>query len=186
MTKIKRMALLTVFLLGPLALGAQRARRSAEEKASDVDVSRSATFRVTIAGSPAAIFDYLADPGKIEAWLADQSVLEPQLGGRYHFRWNGKPGVWSGRVTYFIRGNTLGYTWEAPGEEYETNVLIKLTPQGSQTVVELTHSGFTSDAAMDKAIRFWNFYLQNLKSVIEEGVDLREQPRRPARRSRRG
>jgi uncharacterized protein YndB with AHSA1/START domain len=61
--------------------------------------------------------------------------------------------VWSGRYTNFIRGNTLAYTWQAPGDEYETTVLIKLIPQAGGTLLEMTHSGFTSNAALDKAIR---------------------------------
>ena len=63
-----------------------------------------------------------------------------------------------------------------------------LFPQGADTIVELTATGFTSSAALDKAVKYWVFYLQNLKSVIEAGSDVRGQlakpPKRPAGRSR--
>jgi len=113
--------------------------------------------------------------------------MEPQLGGRYHFRWAGTEGVWNGIVTEFIRGNAISLTWQPPGEEYETSVHFRLFPQGAETVVALTHSGFTSSAALEKAISAWVFYLRNLKSVVEEGTDLRGQARRapaPARSRR--
>jgi uncharacterized protein YndB with AHSA1/START domain len=181
--------LVLVWLLtaGVAAAMAQRARRAAPPEASDVEVTRSTTMRISIASDPTSIFDYLVDASKLETWFPDQAVSEAQLGGRYHFHWNDKPGVWSGRYTYFIRGNSLSYTWQAPGDEYETNVQIKLAPQAQGTLLDLTHSGFTTDTAMDKAIKAWEFYLENLKSVIEKGVDLREQTRRTkGRRPSRG
>jgi uncharacterized protein YndB with AHSA1/START domain len=169
---------------------AQRSREAASAQASYVEITRSATLRATIATDPASVFDYLVDSNKLETWFPDQAVSEAQLGGRYHFRWNDSDGVWSGRYTNFIRGNTLAYTWQAPGDEYETSVLIKLIPQAGGTMVELTHSGFTTNAALDKAIKAWEFYLNNLRSVIEDNVDLRAQQRqkqraRPSRSTKR-
>lgn len=160
---------------------AQRARAAAPSQTSYVEVTRSATLRATIASDPASVFDYLVDSNRLETWFPDQAVSEAQLGGRYHFRWNDSDGVWSGRYTNFIRGNTLAYTWQAPGDEYETSVLIKLIPQAGGTLVELTHSGFTSNTALDKAIGAWKFYLDNLRSVIEDNVDLRQQQRQKQR-----
>ena len=171
-------------LLISLPATAQRAQHAVP--ASDVEVTRSATMRIAIASDPATIFDYLVDAQKLESWFPEQAVSEAQLGGRYHFRWNDTNRVWSGRYTNFIRGNTLAYTWQAPGDEYETTVVVRLIPQAGGTLVEMSHNGFTSNAALDKAIKAWLFYLDNLRSVIEQGVDLREQLRKkPARRSRR-
>ncbi len=176
---MKRMALaaLVLILMSGPCLWAQR-KGGAAAPTGDIEVTRAATLRILITADPTKTFDYLSDSKQLEAWFPDQAIFEPQLGGRYHFRWDDKQGVWSGRVTYFIRGNTLAYTWLPPQEEYETNVQFKLTPQGDQTLVELTHSGFSSNTAMDKAVQAWTFYLQNLKSVIETGVDLRQQMRR--------
>lgn len=185
--KMKSSAMLMVLLLAGLPAAAQRARRPAPGENSQIEVTRSATLRVSLSSDPGNIFEYLVDARKLEQWFPDQAVSEAQLGGKYHFRWNNKPGVWSGHFTYFIRGNTLGFTWQPPGEENETNVQFKLTPQGKQTLVELTHSGFVSNAEMDRALKAWVFYLENLKSVIEEGTDLRRETRpKPARRTSRG
>jgi uncharacterized protein YndB with AHSA1/START domain len=158
---------------------AQHAKRAAKgEDMGPVTVTRSATLRVTIASDAVGVFNYLSDSKKLALWFPDQAIMEPQLGGKYHFRWTGTEGVWSGVVTEFIRGNTLGFTWQPPDEPAATNVRIKLSPEGAQTTVELTHSGFSSSEALDKAVKNWTFYLQNLKSVIEQGVDMREQMRR--------
>lgn len=165
----------------PGSLAAQRPRRP--PKAGDtgpVSVTRSATLHVSIASDATGIFEYLADSKKMALWFPDQAIIESQLGGKYHFRWNGTDGVWSGVVTEFIRGNTLGFTWQPPTEPNETNVRFRLFPQGAETVVELTHSGFPSSEALDRAVKAWVFYLQNLKSVIEQGTDMRGELRRRA------
>ncbi|MGD0007988.1 MAG: SRPBCC domain-containing protein [Terriglobia bacterium] len=171
-------ALLLLLLLATGPATAQHTKRAAKgEDTGPVSVTRSAALRVTISSDAVGIFDYLSDSKKLTLWFPDQAIIEPQLGGKYHFRWTGTEGVWSGVVTEFIRGNTLGFTWQPPNEPVVTNVRIKLFPQGAQTVVELSHSGFPSSDALDKAVGTWTLYLQNLKSVIEQGVDMRGQMR---------
>ena len=78
-------------------------------------------------------------------------------------------------MTEFIRGNTIGFTWQPPNEASLTSVRIKLFTQGAETTVELSHSGFPSSEALEKAVTNWEFYLKNLKSVIEQGAELRGQ-----------
>jgi len=174
-----RIRLITLMLLWLLATGfatAQHTKRAAKsEEPSPVSVMRSATLRVTISSDAVSIFNYLSDPRKLESWFPNQAIINPQLGGQYHFRWTGSDDMWSGVVTEFIRGNTLGLTWQPPNEAVVTNVRIKLFPQGGQTAVELSHSGFPTSEALEKAVASWKFYLENLKSVIELGVDKREQ-----------
>jgi uncharacterized protein YndB with AHSA1/START domain len=162
--------------LGSVTTLAQRPRRPAKtESSGPIAVTRAATLRVTIARDTLGIFDYLSDATKLTLWFPDQAIFQPQVGGKYHFRWKNIGGVWSGVVTEFIRGNTLAFTWQPPNEPYETNVRIRLLPQDSGTaIVELTHSGFTSVESLNKAIEAWRFYLQNLKSAIETGSEQRK------------
>ena len=174
--------------LGSIPAVAQRAKRppAPKSKVEDVgtgpvEVKRSATLTVSIASDTVTLFDYLSSTQKLTTWFPDQAVIEPQLGGKYHFKWKDTDGVWSGVVTDYIRGNTLGLTWQPPGED-ETLVRFKLSPQGAQTTLELTHSGFKTRESLDKAVKAWVFYLQNLKSVIEEGTDMRGHPTPPSPR----
>lgn len=179
--KVKCLLLVGLIFLAARLTQGQGQRESTQRQSGFVEVTRSATLRATIAADPATVFDYLVDANKLQTWFPDQAVSEAQLGGRYHFRWEDSDGVWSGRYTNFIRGNTLAYTWQAPGDEYETSVQIRLIPQAGGTLVELTHSGFISNAALDKVIKSWQFYLENLRSVMEDGVDLRPQQRQKLR-----
>ncbi len=176
-------AVVVLLLLGGVLSAAQRTRRPAPRvEESPVSVSRSATFHITIASDTVGIFAYLSEADKLALWFPDQAIIEPRLGGKYHFRFKDEEGVWSGVVTDFIRGNTLGYTWLPPGETAETAVFFKLSPQGGQTLVELTQSGFLLSAEQEKAVTAWTFYLENLKSVIEEGSDLRQARRKATRK----
>ncbi len=164
-----------LILLACAPAWAQRSRGPARPE-SPVQATRSATLRVTVASDAMDVFDFLADSQRLASWFPKQAIFEARFGGKYHFRWESTTEIWSGVVTQFIRGNTLAYTWQEPDEPFETNVQFKLFPQGAECLVELTHSGFTSAAAQEKAIKAWSFYLQNLKSVIEEKTDLRESP----------
>jgi uncharacterized protein YndB with AHSA1/START domain len=64
----------------------------------------------------------------VAQWFPDQAIVEPLLGGKYHFLFKDNEGVWSGVVTEFIPGNTLGFTWQPPTETAETNVQFKPSP----------------------------------------------------------
>jgi uncharacterized protein YndB with AHSA1/START domain len=172
-----------LLLFGSVLTAGQRARRAtAAVRENPVAVSRSATLRIAIASDTVGIFSYLSEAPKLAQWFPDQAIIEPRLGGKYHFRFKDEEGVWSGVVTEFIRGNTLGYTWLPPDEALEKAVHFKLSPQGGQTIIELTVSGFTAGSDLEKGIAEWSFYLENLKSVIEDGSDLRPARRKAARK----
>jgi len=165
-----------IIFLGALSNGAaqQHARRPVKPPdTGPVTVMRSATLQIFVASDAVSVFSYLSDQGKLIAWFADQAILEPQFGGKYHFRWKNQEPV-DGVVTEFMAANTLAFTWKHPTDEAETQVRFKLSPQGGRTLVGLELQGFTSAAALDKAVNSWVFCLQNLKSVIENQVDLRQ------------
>ena len=149
-------------------------RPSAAAESPPLQITFSATLATEIKSDAVGLFERLSNSKKLETWLPDQAVMEPMLGGRYHFRWKNRGGVWSGVVTEFILGNTLGYTWLPPGQPYETFVRFKLFPQASTTRVELFLSGFDSRRELDGALQEWSAHLLNLKSVVEEGTDMRQ------------
>ena len=167
-----------IFLLGAWSNAAaqQHAKRPVKPQPQDtgpVNVMRSATLRILVTSDAVTVFSYLSDQGKLIAWLADQAILEPQFGGKYHFRWKSQEPV-DGVVTEFLAANTMAFTWKHPSDEAETQVRFKLSPQGGRTLIQLEHQGFASAADLDKAVKSWVFHLQNLKSVIENQVDLRQ------------
>lgn len=103
---------LSLFLLVGASAAAQTAKRPAKAEApSPVSVYRAATLRVTIASDTRSVFEYFSDSKKLTLWFPDQAIFDPQIGGKYHFRWKDAAGIWDGVVTEFIRGNTLSFTW---------------------------------------------------------------------------
>jgi uncharacterized protein YndB with AHSA1/START domain len=166
-----------ILLFGALSTGAaqQHARRPVVKPADTgpVTVMRSATLQIFVASDAVSVFSYLSNQGKLTAWLADQAILDPQFGGKYHFRWKNQEPV-DGVVTEYVPANTLAFTWKHPTDEAETQVRFKLSPQGGRTLVELELQGFASAIVLDSAVKSWVFSLQNLKSVIEDQIDLRQ------------
>ena len=167
--------LILILMLGAGGAVAQQHARGLVKPADTgpVSVMRSATLQVYVASDAVSVFGYLSDQAKLTAWLADQAILEPQFGSKFHFRWKGQEPV-DGVVTEFLAANTMAFTWKHPSDEAETQVRFKLSPQGGRTLVELELRGYTSADALDKGVKFWVFNLQNLKSVIENQMDLRQ------------
>ena len=155
-----------IFLLGAWSNVAaqQHARRPGKPPdTGPVSVTRSATMQVFVASDAVSVFSYLSDQGKLTAWFADQAILEPQFGSKFHFRWKNQEPV-DGVVTEFIAANTLALTWKHPKDEAETQVRFKLSPQGRHTLVELEHQGFPSAAVLDKAVDFVNTHARRLRN----------------------
>jgi uncharacterized protein YndB with AHSA1/START domain len=164
-----------IFLLGAWANAAAQQHPKHPIKPPDtgpVTVMRAATLRIPVVSDAVTVFGYLSDQGKLTAWLADQAILEQQFGGKYHFRWKNDEPV-DGVVTEFMAANTLALDWKRPSDAAETQVRFKLSPQGGGTSVQLELQGFTSADALDTAVNSWVLSLKNLKSVIEDQVDLR-------------
>jgi uncharacterized protein YndB with AHSA1/START domain len=172
---IRRLVILVLLSIPAWGSAAQQHPRQSPkaEDTGSVTVMYSATLQNSISSDAVSIFSYLSDQRKLTAWLADQAILEPQFGGKYHFRWKNQEAV-DGVVTELVAANTLALSWKHPTDTAETQVRFKLSPQGGQTAVDMELRGLTSAAALDKVVKFWVFYLQNLKSVIENQVDLRQ------------
>jgi uncharacterized protein YndB with AHSA1/START domain len=181
--KSKLLSLIILLCAASNATAQQRLSRTAKPlDTGPVIVMRSTTLQVPIASDAVSVFSYLTDPAKITTWLADQAILEPKFGGKYHYRWKNQDPV-DGVVTEYIAANTLALTWKHPTDDAETQVKFKLSPQGGETLVELEHRGFASAADLEMAVKLWVFYLENLKSVIENQTDMRT-PVKPAVRTR--
>lgn len=96
----------------------------------------------------ATVWAHLTDPGLRLKWW-DSLELEPGVGGAV--RATGEAGELAGVVDVWVAGHALGFTWNAPGAERGTAVLMTLRSQGYQTGITVTETGF--DALADGAAR---------------------------------
>lgn len=145
------------------------------------------SLRVNIDKESQQIYDCWTSQQGLESWFLREAVFtgpggkqrqknEPvQKGDTYAWRWHGYPD----EVT------ETGTVLEANGKDRFTftfslkcPVTIRIYPEAGEMIVELTESGLPTDDKTRAAhfvgdSRGWIFYLTNLKSVLEGGLDLR-------------
>lgn len=143
------------------------------------------TRRITVDAPTQAIYDAWAVPSQIERWFlrtADYVGIDGkakdrnaavETGDSYLWRWHG----------YLDDVNEKGSIVEANGTDkfaftftQDCLVTVKIKDENNETVVELTQSRIPDDPEHGIYVDCsygWAFYLGNLKSVLEGGIDLR-------------
>jgi uncharacterized protein YndB with AHSA1/START domain len=109
-------------------------------------------------------------------WLVDVAFATPRKGGRLYLGWN--TGYFAaGEYTTAAPGKKVAFTWQGRGEPAATRVQATLKEKGGATTVVLTHSGLGRGKAWAKTAKAiatgWEIGLENLRSVLETGQDLR-------------
>lgn len=152
-------------------------------------------LRVNIRVPLDKVYPAWATPAGLESWFlrkaaitdgagtagtACAAALRPatsfiQKGDRYEFYWHGYPENLSekGIVTSANGSNHFAFTFTK-----DCPVSISLYRECDETIVELVESGMAVDeqTALRQYVgdsKGWIFYLTNLKSVLEGGLDLR-------------
>lgn len=131
------------------------------------------TLRIYIKGTPAQVFAAWTDSKTVSAWFTTKTVIEPRKGGRVYFEW--QLGDTHETILYSISKNkelTFGF---GSGDE---RVTVRIKKRGVGCICELHQYGMkTSPKAkwtMHRGcLQGWTFFLANLKSYLEHGIDLR-------------
>lgn len=143
------------------------------------------TKRITIASDARALYNCWAVPAEIERWfLASAEYRSPDsvirgrtervsAGDLYGWRWHGysNGAAESGKILTANGHNFFSFTFT---EGCFVDVEIK--SELGEKVVELTQRKIAIDEARSVYLACsegWTFYLSNLKSILEGGVDLR-------------
>ena len=136
----------------------------------------SVVCEVRIAARPETIFDFFVDPEKMIQWKGMTADLDPRPGGRYHVDITATD-VAVGEYVVIDPPRRVVFTWgweqssEVPPGS--STVEIVLTPEGSETLVTLTHSDLPSGAG-SKHGEGWDHYLPRLAMAAagnDPGVD---------------
>jgi len=112
----------------------------------------------------------------LREWMCDGAVVDARPGGRLYAWWNS--GYYAaGEFTALEPAQRIACTWHGRGEPGPTAVEIVLAPAGDGVEVTVTHAGFgegeTWAQAQAASREGWAAGLENLKSVLETGLDLR-------------
>lgn len=134
-----------------------------------------------IQADPEQVFAMLTEAGRLREWLCDEARSEPRAGGRFVFRWNSGYEAQGSFVSLEAPEEAI-LVWQGQGEPGPTLVEWEIEQEDEGVEVSLKHVGFGGGSrwrsAWDEAERGWSEALENLQSVLEKGIDLRE-ARRP-------
>lgn len=133
-----------------------------------------------IEATPEAIFQAIINPLDLSSWFCHNAWTDPKVGGDFLVRW--RNGWWArGEYQMVERPWRVALTWKGKDEPGETNLVFKIQTRDRGSLVTATHSGYGADAVWDKAVseaeQSWPLALDNLASVLEKGIDLREASR---------
>jgi uncharacterized protein YndB with AHSA1/START domain len=122
------------------------------------------------------VYQAFTNETALREWLCDAALAHPAKRGRIHLWWTS--GYYAtGEYRRLLADEQVDFTWRGRGEPRETRVSIALRPEGESTVVCLTHNRVGTGrkwAEAAEAIRHgWERGLENLRSVLETGHDLR-------------
>lgn len=127
---------------------------------------------------PGKVFRALTEPKKLVKWFLKSAKIEPVTGSSFTFKWEGGH-TNKGKVLKVSRDRSLVLTWPdvINGKRYPTQASFTLAKKGKGTVLTVKHTGFKDGddwVWLFGAIQSgWAYFLMNLKSVLEQGVDLR-------------
>lgn len=143
------------------------------------------TRKINIKTDLKTVYDAFTKSAEIEKWFLESADFtdekarpvppdhHAQAGYTYHWKWFGYPDTETGRILEANGLDFISFTFEKV-----CTVEVKLSRKNEQVIVELTQKNIPTNDQSKQYIRLgchagWSFYLTNLKSVYEGGVDLR-------------
>lgn len=154
-------------------LKAKRATRAA--------IAGKVTLKRLVQTSPDEAYRAFVAPVMLRDWLANAAQADHRDGGRLYLHW--RNGYYAcGTFTVTESPKKIGCTWLGHNEPGPSKVLVTFAPREGGTLVTLNHSGAGAGrgwkSARDHWEQLWADGLENLQSILETGIDLRE-ARRP-------
>ncbi len=143
------------------------------------------TRRVAVKSTMAQMYNAWASANEIEKWFLSKAIFKDstgqkidcfknvEAGNTYDWNWYLYAETESGKITKANGKDLIEFTFAG-----NCLVEIKLSQLDEYIIVELTQKNIPTDDESKKGIRLgcdtgWSFYLVNLKSVYEGGLDLR-------------
>jgi len=129
-----------------------------------------------IEAPPAQVYEAFTNSTALRGWLCDGALVHPSRGGAIYLWWTS--GYYAaGEFRKLAPGERVSFTWRGRGEPGQTRVRVDLRPDGEGTIVSLAHrrvgTGKKWAEAAESIRRGWERGLENLRSVLETGHDLR-------------
>jgi uncharacterized protein YndB with AHSA1/START domain len=132
---------------------------------------------IAVDTTPELAFEALTQASELREWFSDQAWTEVRPDGRYALHWIQGYHV-EGRFLELEPPHRAVVAWQGTGEPGHTTVefTVETAPEGGVSVV-VGHGRFGPGDEWDQAIveaeKGWQAGLENLKSTLETGQDLR-------------
>ena len=131
---------------------------------------------VVVETTPELAFEAVTKASELREWCSDEAKTEAYPGGRYELRWSSGYGT-DGKFVELEAPRRAVVTWRSMAEPGVTTVEFQVEPAAGGVEIKLVHRGFGTGAEWDRAVsaseKGWEVGLENLKSTLETGVDLR-------------
>ena len=124
---------------------------------------------------PENVFAALTEPKTLVKWFLSKAKLDPKKGGIYSFDWLGGYHM-TDKVKRFEKNKAVSFSWSDKlknGEMVKTTASFEVAKEGKGTLLKLRHSGFKDPEHFADCSSRWAYYLTNMKSVLQQGADLR-------------
>ena len=133
-------------------------------------------FKQTIKVPAAAVYRAFSSSTALREWFCDAAQADARPGGRLYMWWTS--GYYtSGEYLTLLPDKKLTFTWHGKGEPAPTRVTVSLAAKGDSTILTVTQDQLGAPKVWapiaQEYSRGWEAALQNLKSVLEAGPDLR-------------
>lgn len=130
------------------------------------------TQRVAVAAPVEQVFKMWTDPDHLRNWFVTDAKIELRKGGNYEWKW--VAGVKEkGKVLDVRKPSKLSFTFAGS----VCDVTVKKDKRGSLVILHQHKIPKTEKGKSEIHLNCscgWTFYLTNLKTYLEYGIDLRE------------
>jgi uncharacterized protein YndB with AHSA1/START domain len=129
-----------------------------------------------VKASPEAVYKAFTRDVSFREWLSDSAYTQNRVGGKLLLVWNSGYAA-TGSFEKLDEDRQVVFTWQGLGESEMSRVQVDIEPAGESCTVMVAHTGIGmgegSQERMDQITKDWEGSLENLQSVLEDGLDLR-------------
>jgi uncharacterized protein YndB with AHSA1/START domain len=126
---------------------------------------------IEIEAEPDQVFDHFVQPELLVRWMGDSARLEAHEGGLFAVDINGV--IIRGHFVRVDRPRLLEIAWGEAGNDAmppgATRLVVRFTPRGSGTLVELEHRGLSAQEGQKHALG-WPHFIDRL-AIAAAGLD---------------
>ena len=133
------------------------------------------TAEILVDAPPKTAYRAFTNATSLREWLCDLATVEPHTGGRMYLWWRGDF-YSSGHYLELDENKRIKFRWYASIDPAPTEVTVSVVEKDTGTLVRMDHDIPDDPFWLKKGQTFrenWDDSLENLKAVLETGIDLR-------------